>query len=174
MLRPQPRIIKSCAINSRTTQRFLDALPDSLRLPKDVRVQKSVKHLTEELNITSRNTLDAVTPLKPKNICHKKISSLVYRKQPSPEASFQKIGMEMAFHQTGSLPTSLEKHCRAISKSPPCCLVILLQENKNNPKCIFDSVAKLTKKQHSLREDGFHFSSDEFVTICHIHKVSRC
>jgi hypothetical protein len=29
LLKPQPRIIKSGAINSRTTQRFLDALPDS-------------------------------------------------------------------------------------------------------------------------------------------------
>ena len=34
LLRPQPRIIKSRAINSRTTQRFLDALPDSLHLSK--------------------------------------------------------------------------------------------------------------------------------------------
>ena len=74
LLRPQPRIIKSCAINSRTTQRFLDALPDSLRLPKDIRVQKSLNHLTEELNLTLRNTLDAVAPLKTKNICHKKLA----------------------------------------------------------------------------------------------------
>ena len=64
LLRPQPRIIKSCAINSRTTQRFLGALPDSLRLPKDVGVQKSVNHLTGELNLTLRNTLDSVAPLK--------------------------------------------------------------------------------------------------------------
>ena len=64
LLRPQPRIIKSRAINSRTTQRFLDALPDSLCLPKDIRVQKSVNHLTEELNLTLRNTLDAVAPVK--------------------------------------------------------------------------------------------------------------
>ena len=61
LLRPQPRIIKSRAINSRTTQRFLDALPDSLRLTTDVRVQKCVNHLTEELNLTLCNTLDAVT-----------------------------------------------------------------------------------------------------------------
>ena len=40
LLTPQPRILKSRAINSRTTQRFLDALPDSIHLPKDVRVQK--------------------------------------------------------------------------------------------------------------------------------------
>ena len=68
LLRPQPRIIKSCAINSRTTQRFLDALPNSLHQTKDVRVQKSVNHLTEERNLTLRNTLDAVAPLKTKNI----------------------------------------------------------------------------------------------------------
>ena len=74
LLRPQPRIIKSRAINSQTTQRFLDALPDSLCLPRDIRGQKSVNHLTEELNLTLHNTLDAVAPLKTKNICHKKLA----------------------------------------------------------------------------------------------------
>ena len=74
LLRPQPRLIKSCAINSRTTQRFLDALPDSLHLPKDIGVQKPANHLPEELNLTLRNTLDAVAPLKTKNICHKKLA----------------------------------------------------------------------------------------------------
>ena len=54
LLRPQPRIIKSHAINSQTTQSFLDALPDSFHLPKDARVQKSVNHLTKDLNLTSR------------------------------------------------------------------------------------------------------------------------
>ena len=70
LLRPQPRTIKIRAINSQTTQRFLDALPDSLCLPKDVRGQKSVHHLTEELNLTLRNTLDAVSC---KIISHKKL-----------------------------------------------------------------------------------------------------
>ena len=40
LLRLQPRNIKSRAINSQTTQRFLDVLPDSLCLPKDARGQK--------------------------------------------------------------------------------------------------------------------------------------
>ncbi|XP_064857617.1 peptidyl-prolyl cis-trans isomerase G-like isoform X2 [Oncorhynchus nerka] len=33
-----------------------------------------------------------------------------------------------------------------------------IEENKNNPKCIFDTVDKLTKKQHSPSEDGLHFT----------------
>ncbi|CDQ69095.1 unnamed protein product [Oncorhynchus mykiss] len=94
LLRPQPRNIKSRAINSQTTQRFLDVLPDSLCLPKDARGQKSVNHLTEELNLTLCNTLDAVAPLKTKNISH--TSSLVHRKYPSSEASLQKIGTELS------------------------------------------------------------------------------
>ena len=74
LLRPQPRSIKSHAINYQTTQRFHDALPDSLCLPKDVRGQKSVSHLTEELNLTWLNTLDAIAPLNTKNICYKKLA----------------------------------------------------------------------------------------------------
>jgi hypothetical protein len=61
LLRPQPRSIKSRTINSQTTQRLLDALPDSLCLPKDVRGQKSANHLTEVFNLTLHNTLDPLT-----------------------------------------------------------------------------------------------------------------
>jgi hypothetical protein len=74
LFRPQPRIIKSHAINSWTTQRFLDALPDSRHLPKDVGVQKYVNLLTEELYVTLPKTIYAVAPLKPKNICRKNLA----------------------------------------------------------------------------------------------------
>ena len=50
----------------------------------------------------------------------------------------------MALHQTGSLPTSLERQYRA---------------------AVFDTVAKLTKKQYFPREDGFHFSSNKFMNF---------
>ena len=41
----------------------------------------------------------------------------------------------------------------------------LIEENKNNPKFVFDTVAKLTTKQHSPREDGFHLSSNKFMNF---------
>ena len=47
-------------------------------------------------------------------------------KYPSFEASFQKIGTEMAPHQTGRLSTSSERQYSAVSKSPHCCSIILL------------------------------------------------
>ena len=75
----------------------------------------------------------------------------------------------MAPHHTGSLPTSLERQYRAVSKGPHCCLILLfsnlIEENKNNPKYIFDTIAKITKKQQSPRKDGFHFSSDKFMNF---------
>ena len=42
LLRLQQGSIKSRAINSQTTQRFLDALPDSICLPKEVRGQNQL------------------------------------------------------------------------------------------------------------------------------------
>jgi hypothetical protein len=67
----------------------------------------------------------------------------------------------MALHQTGSLPISLERQYRAVSSH----FSNLIEENKKNPKCILDIVTKLTKKQHSPRDDGFHFSSDKFINL---------
>jgi hypothetical protein len=89
--------------------------------------------------------------------------SLLYRKYPRAEASFQKTGTEMELHRTGSLPARLEnrtvQYRRALTAAPLSYFYNLIEE-KNNPTFIFDTVATLTKKQYSTREDGFHFSSD--------------
>jgi hypothetical protein len=52
--------------NSQTTQRYPDALPDSLHLPEDIGVQQSVNNLAEDLNLTLRNILNVIAPLKTK------------------------------------------------------------------------------------------------------------
>jgi hypothetical protein len=75
----------------------------------------------------------------------------------------------MAPHQTGSLPICLERQYsvvgRALTAARTSNFSNLIEENKNNPKSIFDTVAKLTIKQHSTRENGFHFSSDTFMNF---------
>ena len=55
------------------------------------------------------------------------------------------------------------RRCLTAARSSYCSN--LIEENKNNPTFIFDTVAKLTKKQHSPREDGFHFSSDKLMNF---------
>ena len=153
LLRPQPRNIKSRAINSRTTQRFLESLPDYLRLPKDVKVQKSVNHLTKELNLTLRNTLDAVAPLKTINICHKKLAPWYTENTRALKQASRKL--QRKWHHCSTV-----QYRRALTAARLSYFSNLIEENKNNPKFIFDTVAKLTKTQHSPREDGFHFKSD--------------
>uniref|UniRef100_A0A4W5KMC5 Reverse transcriptase domain-containing protein n=1 Tax=Hucho hucho TaxID=62062 RepID=A0A4W5KMC5_9TELE len=60
---------------------------------------------------------------------------------------------------------STVQYRRALTAAPSSYFSKLIEENKNNPKFIFDTVAKLTKKQHSPREDGFHFSIDKFINF---------
>uniref|UniRef100_A0A8K9XEN3 Reverse transcriptase domain-containing protein n=1 Tax=Oncorhynchus mykiss TaxID=8022 RepID=A0A8K9XEN3_ONCMY len=169
LLRPQPRIIKSRAINSQTTQRFLDVLPDSLCLPKDARGQKSVNHLTEELNLTLRNTLDAVAPLKTKNISHKKLAPWYTENTRALKQASRKL--ERKWRHTKlevfrlAWKDSTVQYRRALTAARSSYFSNLIEENKNNPKFLFDTVAKLTKKQHSPREDDFHFSSDKFMNF---------
>uniref|UniRef100_A0A8K9ULD5 Reverse transcriptase domain-containing protein n=1 Tax=Oncorhynchus mykiss TaxID=8022 RepID=A0A8K9ULD5_ONCMY len=169
LLRPQPRIIKSRAINSQTTQRFLDVLPDSFCLPKDARGQKSVNHLTEELNLTLRNTLDAVAPLKTKNISHKKLAPWYTENTRALKQASRKL--ERKWRHTKlevfrlAWKDSTVQYRRALTAARSSYFSNLIEENKNNPKFLFDTVAKLTKKQHSPREDDFHFSSDKFMNF---------
>jgi 3'-phosphoadenosine 5'-phosphosulfate sulfotransferase (PAPS reductase)/FAD synthetase len=95
---------------------------------------------------------------KSKENLSQEISSLVYRKYQSPEASFQKIGTEVPLHQTGSLgKDSTVQYQRTITAARSSYFYNLIEESKNNPKCIFDTVTKVTKKQHTPREDEFHF-----------------
>jgi hypothetical protein len=60
---------------------------------------------------------------------------------------------------------STVQYRRALTSARSSYFSNLLEENKNNPKFIFDTVAKLIKKQHSSREDGFHFRSDKFMNF---------
>jgi hypothetical protein len=74
--------------------------------------------------------------------------------------------MEIALHQTGSLPTNLERqYRRALTAAQSSYFSNLIEENKNNPHQKCGTVAKLTKKHHSPRKDGFHFSSDELINF---------
>ena len=54
---------------------------------------------------------------------------------------------------------------RALTAAQSSYFSNLIEENRNNQKLIFDTVAKLTKKHHSLSEDGFHFSSNKFMNF---------
>ena len=75
----------------------------------------------------------------------------------------------MALHQTGSLrlawKDSTVQYRSALTTARSSYFSNLIDENKNNPKCIFDTVAKLTKKQPSPREGVVHFSSDTFMNF---------
>jgi hypothetical protein len=123
LLRPQPRLIKSYVINSLTTQRFLDALPDSL--PKDIRIQQSVNHLTEEFNLTLSITLDAVAPLKTKNICHKNLAPWYTENTRTLKPASRNLERKWRYTKLEIFPIRLERQYCAVSKSPHCCSIIL-------------------------------------------------
>ena len=60
---------------------------------------------------------------------------------------------------------STVQYRRALTAARSSYFSNLIEENKNNPEFLFDTVAKLTKKQHSPREDGFHFSRNKFMNF---------
>ena len=121
--------------------------------------EQSVNQLTEDLNLTLHNTEDAVTPLKTKNICHKKLAPWYTENTKALKQSSRTFLRK--WHCLGK--DSTVQYRSALTAVQPVYFSNLIKENKNNPTFIFDTVAKLTKKQHSPREDGFHFSSDEFI-----------
>ena len=75
----------------------------------------------------------------------------------------------MAPHQTGSFrlawKDSTVQYRRALTAGRSSYFSNLNEEHNNNTKFVFDTVAKLTKKQHSPREDGFHLSSYKFMNF---------
>ena len=75
----------------------------------------------------------------------------------------------MVPYQTGSLRLAWKdrtvQYRSALTAARSSYFSNLIDENKNNRKCIFGTVAKRTKKQHSPREDGFHFNSKKFMNF---------
>ena len=120
--------------------------------PRYVRVQQSFNHLTEELNLTLRNTLDAVAPLKTKNICHKKLAPWYTENTRALKQASRKLERKWRYTKLEvyrlAWKDSTVHYRRALTAARSS---YFSEENKNNPKCLIDTVAKPTKKQHSPR-----------------------
>ena len=116
----------------------------------------------EELNLTLRNPLDAVAPLKTKNICHKKLAPWYTENTRALKQASRKL--EQKWRSTKlevfrlAWKDSTVQYRRALTAAPSSYFSKLIEENNENPKCIFDIVSKLTKKQ-AFPKEGMAFTS---------------
>jgi hypothetical protein len=108
-------------------------------------------------------------PLKTQNICHTKLAPWYTENTQALKQASRKL--ERNWRNTKlevfrlAWKDNTVQYRRALTAARSSYFSNLIEENKNNPKLNFYTVAKLTKKQHSPRDDGFHFSSDKFTNV---------
>ncbi|KAJ7986671.1 hypothetical protein DPEC_G00342300 [Dallia pectoralis] len=163
---PQVGIFKTCCINS-TTNKFIDALPGSFGLLNDGRATSSIHNQIEDLNDILRKTLDAVAPLKTKPIRNKKLApwytdTTRTLKQASRKLERKSRSTKLEVFRLAWIDSTV-LYRKSLISARSAYLSNLIDTNKNNPKFLFDTIAKLTKKQCLTNEVGLHFSCDEFM-----------
>nr|XP_046166856.1 uncharacterized protein LOC124003003 isoform X2 [Oncorhynchus gorbuscha] len=125
----------------------------------------STQPATSNLQLTSTQPAGtaAVLPLlRNPPICHKKLAP--WFKENSKALKRVSRQMERKWRSTNlevfrlAWNDSKAQYRKALKAARLAYFSKQIEENKNNPKCIFDTVDKLTKEQHSPSEDGLHFT----------------
>ncbi|KAJ8003020.1 hypothetical protein DPEC_G00165030, partial [Dallia pectoralis] len=150
-----------------TTNKFIDALPGSFGLLNDGRATSSIHNQIEDLNDILHKTLDAVAPLKTKPIRNKKLApwytdTTRTLKQASRKLERKWRSTKLEVFRLAWIDSTV-LYRKSLISARSAYLSNLIDTNKNNPKFLFDTIAKLTKKQCLTNEVGLHFSCDEFM-----------
>ena len=95
------------------------------------------------------NTLDAVTALKTKNICHKELAPWYTENTRALKQAPRKLERKRRYTKLEvfqlAWKDSTVQYRRTLTATRSSYFSSLIEENNNNPKCTFDTVTKLTK-----------------------------
>ena len=153
---PDPTFYLSRKLSSRTSNDFLNELPGSFMHYGDFLGQNSYKnasinsidYLTDNINNILSITLDTVAPLKKRKVSHKKLAPWYNdhtrgHKQASRqlERKWRSTNLQVFLH---AWKESLLAYKHALSKARSSYFSSLIDENTNNPRHLFNTVARLS------------------------------
>lgn len=175
---PDPTFYFSRMLSSRTANDFINELPGSFvhcgdflgssqNSYKNASIN-SIDHLTDNINNILSKTLDTIAPLKKRKVRHKKLAPWYNDrtralKQASRqlERKWRSTNLQVFLH---AWKDSLLAYKHALSKARSSYFSTLIDENRNNPRHLFNTVASLTKN-HVDPCASIAFSSNDFMNF---------
>ena len=147
-------------ISSGAAKAFTDLLPgsycrvheDSIVIPTNPNLAE-INQLADSIQFTLRKTLDVVVPLKRKKIPQKKLAPWYNDHTRALKQALRKL--ERKWRSTNlqvfflAWKESLTSYKHALSAARSSYFSALIEENKNNPRYLFHTVASLTKSHAS-------------------------
>ena len=125
-----------------------------------------------------RKTLDSIAPLKKKIIKHKKLApwyNSQTRKLKQTSRNFERIWRSTKLEESRSIwQDSLKTYRKALCNARAAYYSSLIEENKNSPRFLFSTLARLTKSHNSVdpcipialsSNDFMSFFNDKILTI---------
>ena len=173
---PDPTFCFSRKLSSRTADAFINELPcsfvhcgDFLGSSQNTYTNASVNsinQLTNNINYVLCITVDTTAPLKKRNVCSKKLAPWNNdRTRARKKASHQlerkwcSTKLQVFFH---AWKDSLLSYKHVLSTARSSYFSTLIDENRNNRRHLFNTVARLTKN-HVDPCVSIPFSSNQFL-----------
>uniref|UniRef100_A0A3Q1J4G7 Reverse transcriptase domain-containing protein n=2 Tax=Anabas testudineus TaxID=64144 RepID=A0A3Q1J4G7_ANATE len=173
-----PRYRIKRTFTSTTAQSFINNLPELSTLIGSPSDTTELDQATEYLESSFRYTLDNVAPVKRKVIKDKKLAPWYNDDTHVLKQTTRKL--ERKWRQTKLLVfqiawmESILNYKKALSAARSSYLSTLIENNKNNPRFLFNTVAKLTRKKTTAdisattlcsSEDFMNFFNNKIVNI---------
>ena len=155
---PDPTFYFSRKLSSRTADAFINELPGSfvqrgyfLGSSQNVYTNTSfnlIDQLTNNINYVLCRTLDTIAPLKKRKVCYKKLAPwyndhthALNKASHQLERKWRSTKLQVFFH---AWKDSLLCYKHALSTAHSSYFSSLIDKNRNNPRRLFNTVARLT------------------------------
>ena len=175
---PVPTFYFSRKLSSRTADAFINELPGSFVHYGDFlgssqnaytyACVNSIDQMTTNINDVLCRTLDTIAPLKKRKVCSKKLAHwyndhtrALKKASRQLERKWRSTKLQVFFH---AWKDSLLSYKHALSTAHSSYFSTLIDENRNNPRHLFNTVARLTKN-HVDPCASIQFSSNDLMNF---------